>query len=443
MPIRLALLALLVAFACPAVAQEVERPKNLILMVPDGFGPASATLARTFSGQPLALDPILRGAVTTAATDSRVTDSAASATAYAAGIRTYNGAIGLDTLRRPVGTILEAAEARGMATGLVVTSRVTHATPASFTAHVPNRWQEEDIAEQIAGAGVDVLLGGGRRFFVPDAEGEARIDGRDLLAEMQAAGITIVTTASAFEEIAVTPVIGLFADDHLDYEIDRTDQPSLAAMTRRALDLLSADDDGFFLMAEGSRIDHAGHSNDPVAHVHDILAFDEAVQVVLDFARTDGRTLVVAVADHETGGLSLGRDGIYAWYPDRLRRATASADRMRRLIEDGAAPATVLREYAAVDSLSAAEQALFAEGTPSALALGRLVSKRFHLGWTTKGHTGVDVGLYAFGPGSEPLVGVWTNDALGQYLADVLGLDLAAATERLRAEYPEGSPSGR
>ncbi|MEM1043762.1 MAG: alkaline phosphatase [Bacteroidota bacterium] len=439
---RLVVACLLLLVAVPAGAQDAERPQNLILLIPDGFGPASATLARTFSGAPLALDGILRGAVTTAATDSRVTDSAASATAYAAGVRTYNGAIGVDTLRRPVGTILEAAEARGMATGLVVTSRVTHATPASFAAHVPNRWMEEVIAVQLMEAGVEVLFGGGRRFFVPEAEGGARTDGRSLLAEMRAGSVTVVTDPAAFDAASTVPVVGLFADDHLDYEIDRTDQPSLEAMTQRALGLLSADPDGFFLMVEGSRIDHAGHSNDPVGHVHDILAFDRAVRAALAFAEADGQTLVVVASDHETGGLSLGRDGVYAWHPARLRRATASADRLRRLIAEGGDPLGVLREHAAVDSLTADEQTLFAEGTPSALTIGRLVSRRMRLGWTTKGHTGIDVGLYAFGPGSEPLVGVWTNDALGRRLAGALGLDLEAATARLRAEYLERSASG-
>ncbi len=435
---RLALCLVLAGLALSAAAQPA-RPQNLVLLVPDGLGPAAVTLARDFSGEPLALDGILSGAVGTASTSSRVTDSAASATAYASGIQTYNGAIGVDTLGQPVGTILEAAETRGLATGLVVTSRVTHATPASFAAHAPDRWQEEDIAAQMMGAGLDVLFGGGRRFFLPEAEGGARTDGRDLLAEARRRGAAVVTDPAAFGEIAAGPVVGLFADDHLDYEIDRTDQPSLAAMTQVALGILSTDPDGFFLMVEGSRIDHAAHENDPIGLVHDVLAFDAAVRVALDFAARDGRTLVVSAADHETGGLSLGSDGVYAWYPDRLRRATASADRMRRLIaEDTSAEDTsaeaILRQYAALDSLTSEERAAVAGETPGALTLGRLVSRRARLGWTTNAHTGVDVGLYAFGPGSEALHGVWANDALGRFLAEALGLDLAAATERLRAE---------
>jgi len=420
----------------------VERPKNVILMIADGFGPASATLAREFSGEPLALDAILRGAVRTSSTSSRVTDSAASATAYASGIQTYNGAIGVDTLQNPVGTVLEAAQSRGMRTGLVATSRITHATPATFAAHVPERWDETTIAEHIAARDIDVVFGGGRKFFVPETEGGDRTDGRNLLDEVRGRGIAVVTDRAGFDWTVETPVLGLFAEGHMAYEIDRdslsrsgekTDQPSLAAMTQRALDLLGDGEAGFFLMVEGSRIDHAGHGNDPAAHVHDVLAYDAAVRVALDFARAMGNTLVVSVADHETGGLSLGRDGVYAWHPEVLARVETSTDRMIERIEAGTDPATVLREDASIDDLTPDERALLAADNLSDRDLGRLISKRAMLGWTTKGHTGVDVGLYAFGPGAEPFRGVLTNDAVGRLIATALGLDLAPVTEELQA----------
>jgi alkaline phosphatase len=440
-------LVLFLLLVPPTLAQgeatgEQDRPQNVILLIADGFGPASATLAREFSGEPLALDEILRGAIRTASTSSRVTDSAAGATAYASGIRTYNGAIGVDSLQHPVGTVLEAAQERGMRTGLVATSRITHATPATFAAHVPERWDEATIADHIAARGVDVVFGGGRKHFVPEAAGGARTDGRDLLAELRAHGTTVITDRDAFDQTTDTPVFGLFADDHLAYEIDRdeTDQPSLAALTQKALDLLDGDE-GFFLMVEGSRIDHAGHHNDPAAHVHDVLAYDAAVRAALDFARAEGNTLVVSVADHETGGLSLGRDGVYAWHPEILARVMSSAVRMRERIEAGEDAVEVLRDAAAIDSLTAEERAMLgAPGeAPSALTLGRIVSHRPLLGWTTGGHTGVDVLLYAFGPGSEPLRGVLTNDEVGRIIADALGLDLAPVTEELRMPEPEES----
>jgi alkaline phosphatase len=450
MPYRALLaLSLLVLLLAPhAAAQDAtakaDRPQNVVLMIADGFGPASATLAREFSGQPLALDPILRGAVRTPSTSSRVTDSAASGTAFASGIQTYNGAIGVDSLQHPVGTVLEAAQARGMKTGLVVTSRLTHATPATFAAHVPDRWDEAKIAEHIVARDVDVAFGGGREHFVPDTLGGERTDGRNLLDEARARGVTVVTDRAGFDGTVTTPVLGLFSEGHLAYEIDRgeTDQPSLATMTARALDLLSDGDAGFFLMVEGSRIDHAGHGNDPAAHVHDVLAYDDAVRVALGFAEDTGNTLVVSVADHETGGLSLGRDGVYAWHPDVLARVRASTGRMMDRVDAGDAPDAVLRDLAGIDSLTADERAALAEDFGDR-DLGRLISQRAGLGWTTHGHTGVDVGLYAFGPGAEPFRGVLTNDAVGRLVAAALGLDLAPVTDGLRATGAAGSGGTR
>lgn len=439
--LRLLFFLLLIA---PAAAQDAptETPRNVVLFIADGFGPASATMARDFSGAPLALDGILVGSVSTASTDSRVTDSAAGATAYASGIKTYNGAIGMDTLHQPAGTILEAAEARGMPTGLVATYRITHATPAAFAAHVPERGMEHEIAAQMAGAGVDVILGAGHAWFRPEAAGGSRTDGRDLLAENEARGVTVVTDVAGFEGIAAAPVLALLTPDHLAYEIDRTDEPSLAEMTWKALDLLrsaeGAAEHGFFLMVEASRPDHAAHDNDPAAHVHDVLAYDAAVRAALDFAEADGRTLVVATADHETGGMTLGRDGVYGWNPAYLRRVTASAERMGGFVADGQDAEAVLREYAAVDSLTAEERGalgLADDREPrrvSNRALAHLVSRRALVGWTTGAHTAVDVGLYAFGPGAERFGGVMENDAVGRALADVLGLDLAPVTARLR-----------
>ena len=165
------------------------QPRNVILMIADGFGPASATLGRAAKGAPLAFDSVHVGSVETSATDSRVTDSAASATAYACGIKTYNGAIGVAPGGAPCRTVLEAAEARGMATGLVATSRITHATPASFAAHVAQRSAEPAIAAQLAASDVDLLFGGGARFFTTPPGGDTGLaDLRSLAEVMGGAG---------------------------------------------------------------------------------------------------------------------------------------------------------------------------------------------------------------------------------------------------------------
>ncbi|HET6566764.1 MAG TPA: alkaline phosphatase, partial [Rhodothermales bacterium] len=309
------------------------RPRNVILFVSDGMGPAAVTMTRDYvndvlGGSGLTLDEIEVGSIRTRSTSSRVTDSAAGATAYAAGVHTYNGAISVDTLKHPVGTVLEAAETRGMATGLVVTCEITDATPAAFASHVPERSMQHEIAAQMLDHGVEVLFGGGASYFL--TEGGSRRDGRDLIEEARTKGYQVVRDKDAFMGSLRAPVLGLFADAAMGFDIDRdtTQLPSLAQMAKRAIDLLDDDPDGFFLMVEASFIDVAGHQNDPAPEVQDVRAYDEAMEVAVTYARRTGNTLIVGTSDHETGGLSLGRDGIYQWNPAVLSHVTASADRI-------------------------------------------------------------------------------------------------------------------
>jgi alkaline phosphatase len=426
------------------------RPKNVILMIPDGFGTGSVTMARMALGRKLALDSFITGATDTRSSDNFVTDSAAAGTALAAGIRTYNGAISLDDDRQPVGTVLEAAKARGMRTGLVTTTRITHATPAVFAAHVPARSMEEEIAAQMLATGPDVMLGGGIEFFRPRPDGR-RTDDRDLLAEARTAGYTVLTEG---RELAAAQgrVLGLFSTSHLAYEVDRpgTGQPSLAEMTEKALALLD-NPRGFFVMVEGGRIDHAAHGNDAVGHLHDVVAYDDAVAAALAFAERDGQTLVISVADHECGGLSIGRDGVYGYKPDVLLKAKASAEGMmlelgRRLGDarpDVASAEAVLLASAPFDALDDDERARLATALQSTSqwepgqTMASLISARALIGWTTGGHTGEDVALHAAGPGSDRLVGHLENYEVPRHIADLLGLDLAAETARLHAAMPE------
>lgn len=401
-----------------------DRPRNVILMIADGFGPASAAMGAAAKGAPLAFDSLLVGTVETSATDNRVTDSAASATAYACGIKTYNGAIAVDVARRPCRTVLEAVEARGLATGLIATSRITHATPASFAAHVPVRAQESEIARQLAASDVDLLFGGGARYV--DAAVQAQLAAR---------GAAVATDRAGYDAIGALPAAAILADGHLAYEIDRdeTDQPSLAEMTVKALDLLAGSADGrangFFLMVEGSRIDHAGHANDAAAHLREILAYDAAVAAALAWAAADGQTLVVSTADHETGGMTLGRDGLYAWDPAPLLVATASYDAINDRVSAGEDIAEVARQSFGLDVLpdgveDALRRAAAARSTAALRPLlDALSSQPAGIGWTTTGHSAVDVGLYAFGPGAGRFAGRMANDAVGRALFDVFGLE--------------------
>ncbi len=463
-PAALLLLAGLAACASArlpprAPAADDDRPVNVIYFITDGFGPASVTFARDFkrsqTGQTgLAFDSSLVGALQTWATNTRVTDSAAGGTALAAGVKTYNGAIAVDTLGRAVATVLEAAQARGMGTGVVVTSRITHATPACFTAHADSRALETEIALQQVHLAPDVFFGGGRRYFVPTSTGGLRPDGKALLDTLRAKGYGVALNRAAFDGLDRTPAAALLADDHLAYEIDRDParEPSLAEMTTKAIELLRGHRNGFFLMVEASRIDHAGHANDAAAHVRDILAFEAAWRAAVQFAREDGHTLVVSTSDHETGGLSVGRDGLYAWHPEVLARVQASHERLApRLLAampadpSGAEAMRLARAGLGLDSLAGPARARLLEtlrmpaGTAQNAALGRLlrdlVSVPALVGWTTLGHTAVDVNVYAFGPGADHFRGNHPNDFMGQTVARVLGLDLAPLTAELRRRF--------
>lgn len=435
----------LMLLSLPRLTYAQETPRNLILMIPDGFGPASLTMARDYQGHPLALDGIITGAVHTHATDARVTDSAAGATAYACGVKTYNGAIAVDTLKQPLATLLEAAEARGMATGLVATSRITHATPASFSAHVPSRGMETEIAAQQITKGIDVILGGGAQFYLPTEAGGRRTDGRNLFQEAAQAGYHVVQDRAGFDTLGTTPAIGLFSPSHMAMDVDRdpATQPSLAEMTRTALALLKDTPEGFLLVIEGSRIDHAAHGNDAVGHLGDILAFDAAVAAALDYARADGQTLVVSAADHETGGMTLGRKvgetSIYDWRPEVLRRISHSGEGIGQLFRQGVPLDTVLTVHLGLTDLTPEEhttlQTAYTDDDERMLfdTLNEAINSRAYIGWTTNGHTGVDVNLAAFGPGYERFIGSHDNAEVGRILASLLQFDLQSMTQSMQS----------
>jgi len=308
--------------------------RNLIFMVSDGMGPASLSLTRSFrqyvEGLPeddtLTLDKHFWGTSRTRSSNSLVTDSAAGATAFSCGLKSYNGAISiLPGEYEPCGTVLEAAKRAGYHTGLVVTTDITDATPACFASHVVMRVLNDDIALQEIGEGVlgrvvDLMLGGGRCHFLANStEGSCRMDDVDVAGIAQEKyGWTYADDREGFDalkggEDVTLPVLGLFARNDIPFELDRRNMadvyPSLSEMTKTALRALEKatekSDKGFFLMIEASRIDHAGHINDPAAQVREVLEYDKAFQAVLDFlhdSKTEG--ILVATSDHETGGLA-------------------------------------------------------------------------------------------------------------------------------------------
>ncbi len=302
--VRLAVVAVLALALQTSAWADATAPENIILMIGDGMGPAQVTAAKIHAGE-LNMERLTSGGLQwTFAEGALVTDSAASGTALATGHKTHNGAVSVTSDGRPVTTVLEHAESRGMATGLVATCSITHATPAVFAAHVVDRSMDNEIARQMAESDIEVLFGGGRAYFTPrSTPGGLRDDGRDLLAELGGRS-AIVTSAEEFRELGeVDSAVGLFARQHPGRADAR--EPSLVELTSKAIEILSRDADGFFLMVEGSQIDWAGHENDADYLVDEMMDFDAAVGAALDFAEQDGRTLVLVTADHECGGLAV------------------------------------------------------------------------------------------------------------------------------------------
>lgn len=301
--LKFLLLAVLLPLAATAAADERSDEgdvHNVILLIGDGMGLAqTAALMIDNDYQPLSFDRAQHIAlVKTYSANNRVTDSAASATAMGTGHKTDNGRIGLTPDGERVANLTELAEAQGLSTALVVTSHLADATPAGFAAHTPSRKNSGDITAAYAASGIDILAGGGRAYF------ENSLDGRNLVEEMQANGYHYAETPDDFLQIDATPILGLFAEKYMP-TADQRGETYLAAATAHTLDLLSRNPQGFFAMIEGSQIDIASHNNDPQVMLAELRDFDKAVNTAFDFADTHPGTLVVVVADHETGGLTM------------------------------------------------------------------------------------------------------------------------------------------
>jgi alkaline phosphatase len=291
-----------------SVRESGGPPPKIILLIGDGMGEgqlAAASYYKAGALESLSLyDLPVHGRISTAS-PSGITDSAASATAMATGALTWNGTVGLDLDDRPVQNLVELSKEYGLATGIVTTTRISHATPASFTAHVQSRGQYEDIAAHMAALRPDIMLGGGLLDF------ENRGDSRNLVAELVAGDFHIVRTATELadaNESTSGRMLGLFADYHLPYRVDRTeadDVPFLKDMSLAALKRLDRDPQGFFLMIEGGRIDHAGHENNVERAIGETLSFDDTVAAVVEWAGERDDVTILVTADHETGGLKV------------------------------------------------------------------------------------------------------------------------------------------
>ncbi len=471
----LALAALLVSCATAgqgggsAAAPAAKPAKNVIVLLTDGTGPEAWPLARWIKGSPLAVDSILTGAVRTYGADSIITDSAPGATAFATGFKGTDKGISVgawnvtvDAAKSavapkyvPLATLLEGARLAGKATGMVATSNVQHATPAAFSAHWHDRNNYNELAEQQVYQGMDVVLSGGAQYLIPKTQaGGKREDGENLVDVLKSKGYAWATTRDELAAAKGPKVWGAFAPDAMAYDIDRDElapkEPSLSEMTAKAIELLAANPkaqkDGFFLFVEGSKVDWAAHSNDPAGLVSDLLAFDAAVGAALDFAKKGGDTLVVVVADHGTGGITIGRadDPNYSQTDDDLvvgpaRKVQVSGEGIDKLLAGDASPdkiKSVLAEKWGIADLTEPEIKAISDTVTAKKSLqgvvGPIVSKRARLGWTSGGHTGADVFLFAYGP-NRP-AGLMENTEVGRAIAKEMGFDFKALNERLFVE---------
>ncbi|MEZ5070074.1 MAG: alkaline phosphatase [Bacteroidales bacterium] len=282
-------------------AQEGKHPENIIFLIGDGMGLSEVSATLYYGDGPSQFYRFNNiGMIRTSSATHKVTDSAASGTAMSSGYKTYNGAIGMDTTQTPRPHITDVVSALGWSTGVVATASITHATPASFYGNVVMRNMEEDIAAQLPGSEIDFFAGGGIGYF------NARADGQDLFPVLAGKGFTVDTTALAAPGT-------LDPEKKYGFLLAGGGMPPMPAgrgdflprATALAIEHLSGNADGFFLMVEGSQIDWAGHANDNEYMITEMNDFNATVKVALDFAEKDGHTLVVVCADHETGGFSL------------------------------------------------------------------------------------------------------------------------------------------
>ena len=352
-------------FACNCKtnkAKEVTTPKNVILLISDGTGLSQISSTFYFKD---ATPNYMRfkhiGMIKTSSSREDVTDSAAGATAFACGVKTYNGAIGVADDSTDVKNLVEIAALNNIKTGLIATSSITHATPASFFSHTFNRGSEEEIAFNLTKSNVDFFAGGGLQFF------NNRKDGQNLLDTFKEKQFTIDTTELAdFSKIKADKKLGFLLAKEAMPTMEEGRGDFLSKATQLGIQFLSKDNAGFFMMTEGSQIDWGGHSNNASYLISEIIDFDDAIGKALDYAEKEGNTLVIVTSDHETGGFTL-----------------AAKKKMRA---DGS------------------EYSDYSEIGPT---------------FSTGGHSATLIPVFAYGPSAEEFTGIYENNAIFEKILKV------------------------
>jgi len=456
--IRIGLLAAAAGACLSLPAQAAGEAKNVIFFLGDGMGPTTVTASRIYkygeTGK-LNMESLKRTArIKTYSNDAQTTDSAPSMAAYMTGVKMNNEVISMspDTKAsdpttgkgyvsgadstcpagngKPVSTLLELAKGAGKSVGAVTTTRVTHATPATTFSHICHRDGENNIAAQGTPGnpayntalkdGLDVLLGGGRRHFLPTTAGGKRTDGVDLTTQFP--GYTYVTTGTAFKAVdpaSTNKLLGLFNMDHLNYELDRAnnkvDEPSLADMTEKAIRILSKNGKGYFLMVEGGRIDHALHDTNAKRALEDTIAFDDAIKRALSMVDLSN-TMIVVTADHDhtmtINGYSHRGNSILGTVTDiKTKTAAAAADGLpytTLVFGNGGTPRKGTRDNPALVDTGADDYR-----QEVGVNMGPL---------GTETHGGGDVMLFSTGPGNAALKGTIDNTKVFGVVKSALGL---------------------
>ncbi|WP_159517004.1 alkaline phosphatase [Sunxiuqinia indica] len=301
-----ALFFLLLTLACTDGTKnksQTKKPLNIILLIGDGMGLSQVSSAYYFKEGKVNFSRFSKiGLINTSAAVQKITDSAASATAYSCGQRTFKKVIGMSVDMVPMQSMTDTLSALNYRTGIVVTSAVTDATPAAFYGHVPSRYQYEELASQLAVSSIDFVAGGGLENFTQ------REDGTNQLATMEENGFIVDTVSLDRFEADPEKKYAFFLSHENMPKMPEKRGDYLPQATQMAIDYLSKSEDGFFLMVEGSQIDWAGHRNNAEHLITEVIDFDETIGKALDFAEKDGNTLVIVTADHETGGFALAGD---------------------------------------------------------------------------------------------------------------------------------------
>lgn len=443
------------------VAQSTNNaPKNIIMVVADGMGPSYPAAFRNYNDDPSTplieqtiFDKTLVGSSSTypasgfetekdqqgnvisvaeALSNSYVTDSAASATALATGFKTYNGAIGVDVDKQPLATVLEWAKSTNKKTGIAVTSQIVHATPASYIAKNESRRNYDAIANDYFDLKIegkfkaDVMLGGGTKYFLRED--------RNLKDEFVASGYQYIDSLSQLNTLEPNkPVLGLFSDVSMPVALDSSDKTHLTSMTKAAVKQLE-NENGFFLLVEASQVDWGGHSNDIAYSMAEMVDLAATMNFLYDYVQKNPDTLVVLTADHNTGGFSIGHDGIYKWQPEYLKHLKASP---RKMAEQLANKIITIAEVSNLIGFSLndaeiqqlADVSLVINNSDDVKALSKnyykavtnIIDNRTGSGWTSSGHTGVDVPVYAFGQGYNEFSGFQDNTDIAKKLFKLMG----------------------